>query len=219
MSPHTPCVAARAVAGRRLTCRKVQAENRNVSASMAKAAPSTGLPALPPSPCQDSSSAASRGPASRDSWRTAICKPLAFCNAFGGTACGRMAVPAGMPKADAMPSASAATYTSARLAWPSHSSVASSNRMTALAYLLSSITRRGEWRSAMAPPSSIRRARGAPISATAMPRPRLSPVRLSTSQGRASMLNWSPSMETRPPPSSQRKLVLRSKSVSVGMVV
>ena len=72
------------------------------------------------------------------------------------------------------------------------------------------MTVRCESRSVTAPPSSMNRARGTLPSASTVPSAMGSlPVSLSTSQGMAIMLNWSPRMEVTCPPHSRRKLGLR----------
>src|SRR5471032_877734 len=55
----------------------------------------------------------------------------------------------------------------------------------------------------------MKTARGMLIIAIVRPRASASPVSLRTSQGRAIMVSWSPSIDTTPPISSQRKFGLR----------
>src|SRR5690242_946026 len=109
-----------------------------------------------------------------------------------------------------MPSASA--YTHGMLIAPASTIAASAATITALAPRASSSTARAEKWSTTAPPISMNTARGTAMVASTRPSAPGSPVSLSTSQGRATRVNWSPNIDTVLPPNSRRKLVLRESA-------
>ena len=78
------------------------------------------------------------------------------------------------------------------------------------------MTLRGWKRSVTTPPASMRIERGMACSINTVPRAPLRPVRESTSQERATNLNWSPMSEMPWPSHRLRKLLMRSGVKSVG---
>ena len=74
-----------------------------------------------------------------------------------------------------------------------------------LIYFVSISTRCGENWSTVAPPIKIKIARGTPIRANTRPSASGSLVMLNTSKGKATMVNWSPTMVMTDPAHSQRK--------------
>src|SRR5579859_1738336 len=116
-----------------------------------------------------------------------------------------MAVPAGYTKAVEMPTPRDTKYTSHIWMEPVTTRMASSAMNTAFTARETSSTRRGDMRSTTAPPMSMNTARGSDMAASTRPSAAGLPVSFSTSQGKATRVNWSPKAEMVLPKNSSLK--------------
>ena len=145
------------------------------------------------------------GPIKPTSWVTPIMTELPACRSCSFTSIGTILFSAGMANPATRPNPRPKAYNIHIWTVPVKITTAINAVNTKrIASEISMITR-GEMRSVIAPPKSMKMARGMPSSARTIPSASGSPVSLSTSQGVAINANWSPSMEVVAPENKSRK--------------
>ena len=149
-----------------------------------------------PVPTATTSSPATTGPTRVVSWAVDWTRPLAAGRRSVSTTCGTMAFMAGKNSASAMPNTTPITSRCHSSARPLRASAARAPTVTPRAMSEARMSRRGGIRSASAPPTTMRIARGIDAAMRTVPRASPEPVRSRTSQARAIMWNWSPSIDT-----------------------
>ena len=159
---------------------------------------------------------ATAGPMSPDSCCMTWTSALAGGSSRSLTIMGTMVFSAGWKKASTTPKMTASTYSCHSSTWPLSTRKATSATTTARSAFEMIIRLRGETRSDIAPPSSMKTARGMAAAIRTVPSARPDPVSCSASQASAMKWNWSPISEMLSPAKMSRKSCNRSGSSMAG---